>query len=206
MTLNELLPVALNLNQVPVLIVGGGAVAARKATTFLGCGAQVSGIAPRFCENWPTDAPQMTRAFATGDCTGFGLVIAATDDRAVNRTVCQEADDLGIWYNDVSDPEGSMFLTSAVLRRGPISLGINTGGLSPVLAGHLRDAAAAAIGPEYERLIELVSDCAIELQHRGEFWRRLLASDVLENLRQGRESAALAILGTLTEEMQSTEP
>ena len=205
MSSGDLLPVALNLSRVKVLVVGGGPVGARKATQFLECGADVSGIAPQFCAAWPEGASRIERRYQAGDCARYGLVVAATDSKATNSEICSEANARGIWYNNVSRPEGSKFHTSAVLRRGPIAVGINTGGLSPVLAGHLRDVAAAAIGPEYEELIKLVIDCDIELQHRGEFWRRLLASDVLEHLRQGRQSEAIISLGHLSEELLHQE-
>lgn len=197
-----LLPVALNVAHRKVLVVGGGNVAARKANLFLECGANVTGLAPEFGDQWPQTALRVERAYQTGDCVGFAVVLAATDNPGVNEQVRAEAAALGLWCNDASAPESSDFTTVAVLRRGVIQVGIGTGGTSPVLARHVRQILEAALGTEYESLLELAAAWEPPLARRGEFWRQILASDALVLLRAGETDAARNVIHSIGESFQ----
>ena len=185
----KLLPVALNLENRAVLIVGGGPVAARKAAAFLECGALVTVVSP----DWAADFPAVThfaRPYRGGDCENFDLVCAATNSRETNAQIGAEAKKLGIWCNLADDPQNCDFHTAATIRRGEITVGITTGGLSPVLAGHLKTQIEAHVGEEYEQLLEIVGSYPIAAENRGAFWRQLLESDVLELLKAGKRDEA----------------
>ena len=187
-----MLPVALNLAHRRVLIVGGGAVAARKATACLDAGAHVSVIAPNLVEDFAAPIEHLARLYQSGDCAGFDLVFAATNSSHVNAQIGEEARSNKIWCNIADDPEASDFHTQSVVRRGPIQIGISTGRLSPVLARHLRAIVERAIGPEYEILQDLANEVEIPLERRGDFWRAILQSDVLSSLQAGKKDAARA--------------
>ena len=185
-----MLPVALNLHKRRVLIVGGGQVAARKATACLEAGAQITVITPNLIDNFPAPIEHETRLYQSGDCDGFDLVFAATDNRAVNAQIGEDARSNKIWCNIADDPQASDFHTQSVVRRGQIAIGVSTGSLSPVLARHLRRNIEAIVGPEYEDLIGLVGEIEIPPEKRGEFWRVLLKTDVLTCIQIGETETA----------------
>ena len=132
-------PVFLNLEGVPVLLVGGGQIASRKAAGLVAAGALVTVIAPEVRpELAEVAAAVWLRPFAEGDCAGFRLVMTATDDPAVNARVYADATAAGIWVNSADDPDNCTFILPAVARRGPVVAAISTGGASPALANTAR--------------------------------------------------------------------
>ena len=82
-----------------------------------------------------------------GTPPGYWLVItaAAPDDNAV---VFDDAEAAGVWCNAVDDPEHCSFLVPAVVRRGPVTVAVSTGGSSPALASWLRRELEGVVGPE----------------------------------------------------------
>lgn len=172
--MKPLLPIALNLESRAVLVVGGGAVAARKVAAFQECGALVRVVAPTLGHGFPEVFEHRAREFEAGDCIGFVLVVACTNDAQVNAQVADEAKQLGIWCNVADAPDASDFHTVAVVRRGEIAIGVSTSGHSPVLARHLKEKIEAAIGPEYEAMLQHAASQDIPLAQRGEYWKNVL--------------------------------
>jgi precorrin-2 dehydrogenase/sirohydrochlorin ferrochelatase len=179
----------------PVLVVGGGRVAIRKAETLVNNGARVSVIAPHILES-TVDFDRTLRTFQSGDCAAFKMVYACTDSREVNATVAREAKERGILCNIADAPDESDFHNCATVRRGAIHVGISTGGSSAALAKHLREKIEATIGEEYAQLAEILGARRVEVKSeknvdaRGDAWRAVLGSDVLELLRAGKRSEA----------------
>ena len=144
-------PVFLDLAGVPVLVVGGGQVALRKVRGLVGAGAAVTVIAPDVADGTTEVATVEHRAYATGDLAGFRLVVTATNDPAVNAQVAADARAAGVFVNSADDPANCTFILPAIARRGPITVAVSTGGVSPALASRLRDKIAAAhLTPEVE--------------------------------------------------------
>ena len=185
-----MLPIALNLAHRRVLIIGGGAVAARKAAACHE--AHITVIAPDLVGEFP-DVKHLARFYQSGDCTGFDLVFAATNNRQINAEIAAEARSNKIWCNIADDPDASDFHTQSVVRRGDIAIGVSTGQLSPVLARHLRENIEAVVGPEYQLLQTLASEIGISRAVRGDFWRAVLGSEVLSLLQVGKLDAARAL-------------
>lgn len=132
----------------PALVVGGGAVAARKVATLIESGFQVTVIAPDIDDGIVEgEATVVIRAFAAGDTSGFALVFACTDNRRVNREVGDEARAAGIPVLVADSQPESTFFSPAVHRNGDLVVGISTGGASPALAQAFRDRVAALFGP-----------------------------------------------------------
>lgn len=184
------------------VVVGGGCVAARKVEGLLETGAQVTVVSPALAPELEALAEAglvavVRRSYREGDLAGAFLVVAATDDPAVNRAVGREAEGLGCLVNVVDDPEHSNFITPAVVRRGEVVVSISTGGSSPALARRLRERLEALVGPEYGEMAELLAELRPEILRRfapGE--ARLSAalclvdSDLLDIIkREGREAA-----------------
>jgi siroheme synthase-like protein len=188
-----LYPVGLIVAGRRVLVVGGGKVAADKVRNLVACGADVHVVAPRV-DDAITAIEGVTveqRAYRPGEAAGDGyrLVIAATDDPAVNRQVHDDADAAGVWVNAADDPANCTFTLPAVLRRGSVTVSVATGGASPALAAWLRDRLAGSeVGPEYEVLADLLAE-ARAAGPRGD-WRNILDSGILDDIRAGRIAEA----------------
>ena len=191
-----LYPVGLVVAGRRCVVIGGGTVAARKVAGLVEAGADVTVVAPAIVEEIRAMPVHLVeRPYRTGDLEGAWLAIAATDDQAVNRRVHADGLDARVWVNAADNPEACAFTLPAVLRRGPVTVSISTGGHSPALAGWLRDQVAAELGPEIGRLAELLSEARDRLQAAGRStegldWRSALDSDMLDLIRTGQLAQA----------------
>jgi siroheme synthase-like protein len=190
---HPLYPVNLDLAGRSCLVVGGGAVAARKVAGLLAYGARVHVVAPRVIADITTMAGVTVeeRTYQRGEVRRYRLAIAATDDPAVNRAVFDDAERAGVWVNGANDPANCSFTLSAVVRRGPVTVAVSTGGRSPALASWLREKLEAEIGPEYEVLADLLATERATMKEAGMStetvdWKRALDSDMLHLIQTGQ--------------------
>jgi precorrin-2 dehydrogenase/sirohydrochlorin ferrochelatase len=168
-----------------VVIVGGGAVAARKARGLLEAGAgRVRVVSPVFCEQMPEGVERVKRAYEAGDLAGASLAFAATDRPEVNAAVVQDAHRLGLLVNRAdSDVENEGdFSTPAMLREGDLLVTVSASG-SPALAAHVRDRLKGHVDPKWVAMAAamkeirpriLASDAPIE-------WRRRALRDLVQD-------------------------
>jgi precorrin-2 dehydrogenase/sirohydrochlorin ferrochelatase len=174
------------------LVVGGGAVAARKVEGLLAAGAEVRVVATEVGSAMRSLAvPFEERPYAPGDLRGCWLVITATGDPAVNAAVAAEADEERIWVNAADDPPSCTFSLPAVVRQGPVSVAVATGGHSPSLAGFLRAYLSELIGPEWATMALLLSAARERMQAEGRSteepdWRAVVSWDMLDLIRSGQ--------------------
>ena len=196
-------PVNLVLDGRACLVVGGGTVAARKVEGLRSCGARVHVVAPEICDEiraW-ADVTFEERPYRPGDLAGYWLVVAATDDRAVNGAVYAAGERSHVWVNGADDPEHCSFTLPSVLRRGALVVSVSTSGRSPALAGWLRRRLEGEIGPEYEDLLELLSSEREVLRAEGRStegldWQKALDSEMLDLIRTGDLTSARERLQT----------
>lgn len=187
-----LYPVGLVVDGRRCLVVGGGRIAARKVEGLRSCGAIVHVVATELGDEIRamTGVTYDERPYASTDLDGVRLVVTATGDRAVDQRVFDDAEAAGIWANSADDPDRCTFTLPATLRHGPLLVTVSTGGHSPALATWLRDRIRDRVGPEYEVLLELMSDARGELQAAGRStenldWHKALDSEMLELIRAG---------------------
>lgn len=124
-----------------MLLVGGGSVAQAKLAPLREAGADLRIVAKRFSTAFEWEARGLklhTRAFHPSDLDGIQLVIAATNDRAINATITSGARARGIWVNAVDDMPSCDAFFASVLTRGPVKLAISTHGTFPGLSRSLR--------------------------------------------------------------------
>lgn len=139
-------PVMLDLGDVPVLLVGGGVIATRKAEGLVAAGAALTVVAPLVRPELAAMARRVeVRPYRASDIDGHRLVMTATDDPAVNAQVGRDATAVGVWVNSADDPPNCSFILPAVTRRGPVTVAVGTDGSSPALARTLRDRIAAQV-------------------------------------------------------------
>lgn len=129
-------PVFFDLRGKPVVVIGGGKVAVRKARGLIEAGADVTVISPELMEEIAVSWKR--RRYRRGDLRGAVLAFTATDDRSVNAKVATEAKQLGIPINVADSKDECDFIVPARLRRGNVQIAVSTGGGSPKLAKQLR--------------------------------------------------------------------
>jgi precorrin-2 dehydrogenase/sirohydrochlorin ferrochelatase len=132
-------PIFLNLKDKPVLVVGAGKVALRKARGLLEAGARVTVVAPEWEPEFETMPVRIVaRRFRASDLAGCTLVFAATDDRLTNHRIGIAAKGRGIFANIADSGEECGFIVPARVQRGSVQIAVSTGGESPKLSAELR--------------------------------------------------------------------
>lgn len=146
-------PITLSLEGRRCLVVGGGSVALRKVLGLSREAARVTVVAPRFVEGIEKHASDLVtlerREYRKGEAADYALVIAATDDRTVNRQVFEDADRAGVWVNVADDPELCSFHLPARVRRGHLEMAIGSGGKAPFATRRMRQLLERRFGSEW---------------------------------------------------------
>ncbi len=201
-----LFPLFLDLRGRRVLVVGGGAVAARKIAALLEAGATVQVVASALEPGLAALASHrhithLAATFAPTQLEGAWLVIAATDDAGVNRAVADAAQARQMWANVVDDAALASAQLPARVQRGPLQIAISSGGASPMLARHLReqlelqfDDAVGALAQLLSQLRGRIRNRLPDLSARRTFFRRVLAGPAQALLRRGQAVAAQHVI------------
>ncbi|KHE15764.1 siroheme synthase [Aeromonas hydrophila] len=213
----DYLPIFCRLDNKPVLLVGGGEVAERKARLLLDAGAQLTVVAPELDPELAELAANgsiewLAGEFAPQQLTGKWLVVAATDRREVNALVYQSANQARIFANVVDDPKRSSFIMPSIIDRSPLMVAISSGGKAPVLARLLREKLEAllpqhlgAVAAFAGSLRERVKARFASMGERRRFWELLLGADRLgQALARGDSASANQLADSLfADESQS---
>lgn len=202
----KFLPIFFDIIDRPCLVVGGGEVAARKVGQLLSANGKVFVLAPSLC---PALASMLVEGTIEHKATEFTadlledyvLVIAATDNAAVNEEVSKLAQARQLPVNVVDNPALCSFIMPSVVDRDPVQIAISTGGASPVLARLLRARLESMIPSAYGRLAMLMQEFRDkvkqrfpEMQQRRRFWEQVLQGPIAEMLFAGQDSVALETL------------
>jgi uroporphyrin-III C-methyltransferase/precorrin-2 dehydrogenase/sirohydrochlorin ferrochelatase len=198
----ELLPISLVVKGRRCVVVGGGEVAARKVEMLRKAQALVTVVAPDLGENLKAlvqrgEVAHHADRFAPSDLDDAMLVIAATDDQAVNLAVHAAALARRIPVNVVDQPKLCTFAMPAIIDRSPILVAISTGGTSPVLARLLRARLESLIPAGLGRLAALgekfrglVKQRILEPTLRRLFWERVFGGPISELALAGQVERA----------------
>ncbi|HTR54713.1 MAG TPA: bifunctional precorrin-2 dehydrogenase/sirohydrochlorin ferrochelatase [Kofleriaceae bacterium] len=151
---DALYPAFLKLDGLPVIVVGGGKVAAGKLDGLLAAGARVTVVAPRVLPEIRQHVAVIEAEFRPAHLAGARWVVAAATPE-VNRDVAAAAAARGLFVNAVDDPASATAYLGGVIRRGPIEIAISTGGGAPALAGLLREALDALLPADVERWLDV---------------------------------------------------
>jgi uroporphyrin-III C-methyltransferase/precorrin-2 dehydrogenase/sirohydrochlorin ferrochelatase len=206
-------PIFVDLKGAPCLVVGGGAVAARKASQLASAGARVRVVAHRIGDAIRAMVERgmlevSAYDFEPSALDGMRLVIAATDDREFNRRVAEAARLRAIPVNVVDDPGLSSFIMPAIVDRSPLIVAIGTSGAAPMLARVVKARVEAMLPARLGRLAAMMGRSRAEVARaiinpaaRRRLWERVIAGPVATRALAGDEAGATRLL---VEEMRRT--
>jgi len=187
-------PVTLNLKGKFCTVVGGGQVAVRKVKSLLAQGAEVTVISPALHEELQALEGQfvwMNSPYKEGQLEGSFLVIAATDDRAVNHQIALWCEENQMLVNVVDSLQESSFTVNSAVQRGDLQLTVSTNGVSPAISKKIRLQLEEQFGPEYATALEIVAEARREAMKtiadegkRREFLQSLADLELAQLLQQ----------------------
>ncbi|MEG3638130.1 precorrin-2 dehydrogenase/sirohydrochlorin ferrochelatase family protein [Magnetococcus sp. PR-3] len=168
----------------PVLVIGGGKVAQRKLRSLLPSGAQLTVMAPQICADMTTHVQtglvtHLAQAFDPKILEQpWALVFAATGEAERNRQIALLCAQKGLLCNSADGPEVSGFIVPAVVRRGDVTVGVSTGGLSPSLSRLLKERIERWLEPGWGEVVEVFGAMRQTVlqripiaENRYRFWR-----------------------------------
>lgn len=183
------------------LVVGGGAVALRKLQKLLPYGPRLTVAAPELLaeiEALP-GLTRLRRSFAPAMLEGKGFVIAATDDREVNRGIAALCRERGIPVNAVDDKEQCTFLFPALVKRGDLTVGVSTAGASPSAAAWVGRRVSERLPEDFGEMLDYLASLRpmvrerVAEENRAAVFARLF-SDCMEQGFPLEEAALAAVL------------
>ena len=192
----QFLPLFHKLQDRPVLVIGGGEVALRKARLLSDAGAVLRVVAPEIRSELQELAGPggiFLRGYASSDLQGVALVIAATDDVPLNAQISAEAQALGIPVNVVDAPSLCSVIFPAIVDRSPLIVAVSSGGDAPVLARLIRAKIETWIPATYGQLANLgkrfrerVKQLFPDVQQRRVFWEDVFQGQIAESVFAGK--------------------
>lgn len=178
-----------------IVIVGGGGVAARKASGLIAAGARdICVVAPEFHPEIPVQVKRVAERYRPEHLEGAGLVFAATDLAEVNGAVVRDAHERGLLVcrADSDEQEPGDFSTPALIRRGAITITVSAGG-SPALAAAIRDAVNSHLEAKWEKMADAMQQLrpvilnapGLDGAARQRIFRELAGAEAVEVLDAG---------------------
>lgn len=194
-------PLFVRLENRPVLLIGGGELAAAKLRLLRAADAAVTLVAPALVADLAHlldgKVTWIARDFEAADLAGHVLVFSALEDEAGDAAVSGAARAAGILVNVVDRPDHSDLVMPAIVDRGEIVIAISTGGASPVLAQRVRAAIEAAIPHGIEKLVGFARRFRSAVHHRihdhhgrRRFWAGFFDGPIAAAVLKGEERRA----------------
>lgn len=188
--INQLFPIFLKLEQLHVLIVGGGNIGLEKITAVLKNSpkTRVTLVARRILPEIKAFKEQnaqlelIERAVELSDLDNKDLIIAATGDRAVSEWIRVESAKRKILINVADTPDLCDFYLGSIVQKGDLKIAISTNGKSPTLAKRLKEVFNEA----------LPNDTQLSIDQLNRF-RNHLKGDFAEKVKQLNEVTAVLI-------------
>ncbi|MDH2513302.1 siroheme synthase CysG [Acinetobacter baumannii] len=191
----DIFPISLKLQQQRCLIVGGGHIALRKATLLAKAEAIIDVVAPAIEDQLlqlikTTGGEPFIEAFGEKFLsTPYRLVIAATNDAEVNKTVFEQCEARNLLVNSVDDIPHCRFMVPAIIDRSPLIVSVASNGTSPVLSRQIRTQLETSIPHGMGKLAEFsgkwrnqVKEKISNPDERRIFWENLYASPLKEQV------------------------
>ena len=207
----DYLPLFADLKGRPVLVVGGGDVAARKIELLRRASAQVRVVSRELCPELQAlhqeqQIEWLATAFDPAQLDAVFLAIAATDDNLLNRQVYDEANARHRLVNVVDDQPKCSFIFPSIVDRSPLVVAISSSGTAPVLARMLREKLEALLPASLGQMAEVaggfrdsVKQRFSRMSDRRRFWERAFNGLFASQMSAGNVDEAMR---TLQRELQ----
>lgn len=208
----QALPIFFNITDRLCVVIGGGEVATRKVSMLLKANAEIKLISPEICPELKaladTGKIQFIQAsYAADYLAGACMVIAATDDEAVNEQVSLDAKAHNIPVNVVDAPALCTFTMGSIIDRSPVVIAISSEGNAPVLARYIRSKIETMLPAAYGRIADIAGEFRDKVkakfattQLRRRFWENVLQGPLVERVLSGQEQAARDLLQNLLDD------
>lgn len=160
-------PMFIELQNAPVLVVGGGKVALRKVKKLLPYGANITVVAPKMEKELEeiSEVAKIHREFDSSDLLSCPtMVIAATDQKEVNEQIAYRCKEQNIPVNVADDVENCSFLFPSLVKKGKLSAGICTGGSSPTAAIYCKERLQEALPDSLDEILDWLEEKRSELK------------------------------------------
>ncbi len=212
----QALPIFYNIKNRHCVVIGGGDVATRKVTMLLKADAAVTLFSPEICHDLQAlvDAKKIKYVqtnYEQNQLAGACLVIAATDDHAVNEAVSVAAKACNIPVNVVDASELCTFTMGSIIDRSPVVIAVSSEGNAPVLARYIRTKIETMLPASYGRIAAIAGEFRDQVkakfattQARRRFWEGVLQGPMVERVLSGQEQAARELLQHLINDADSS--
>ncbi len=200
-------PIFLRLAGQPVLVVGGGEIAARKVELLLRAEAAVTLVSPGLCQALSRRAgageiKHLLEEFQPEHLDGMRLAIAATNRHSVNAWVAHQAETRNIPVNVVDDRELSRFIMPAIVDRSPVIIAVSSGGDAPVLTRRLREKFETLLPESLGTLARLAGELRATVKRRltdpaarRRFWESFFDGPLAADIMSGRATELHGLVG-----------
>jgi precorrin-2 dehydrogenase/sirohydrochlorin ferrochelatase len=210
-------PILVDLEGKKALIVGGGRVAERKAETLLEYGASIDLVSKELThalELLVEDrritylGPEFKEAFLDS----VFIVVAATNDKQLNRKVSLSARRKGLLVNAVDQPQDCNFIVPSIVKRGDLLIAVSTSGKSPALSKKIRKELENQFGEEYRvflllmgRLRDRILSRGLPQEENSRIFHQIVDSPLLKALSEESREDVRAILQEILPDEESLE-
>ena len=208
-------PMFLDIENKPILVVGGGEVACRKVDSLLRAGGDVTLISPKvepyLQQLIDENKLHWVQNFYSSQMLSnrYLQVWATTDNPELNHQVHSDAKKMGILVNVVDDQPYCDFITPSMINRGRIQIAISSGGASPVLVRNIREKFESLLPQNLGLLADFgaskrnsIKETFPTVDERRKFWERFLSSSRIERIT-GREELEAFYQESLKEDVDS---
>ncbi|EMH4032079.1 siroheme synthase [Klebsiella oxytoca] len=198
----DYLPIFADLKQRPVLVVGGGDVAARKVDLLQRAGAEIRIVAQSLSPELEQQRQQgqllwLGKTFDPPQLDDVFLAIAATDDNALNAAVFAEADKRRVLANVVDDQPRCSFIFPSIIDRSPLVVAVSSSGQAPVLARLLREKLEALLPASLGQMAQVagrwrgqVKQRLASIGERRSFWEKTFGGRFATLVANGQTAQA----------------
>jgi siroheme synthase-like protein len=203
------IPLMVDLTDAHCLCVGAGAVAERRVPALVAAGGIVTVVAPRVCRSLDLLATSgaitvVKRDYHSDDLDGVFLVLAATDNEPLNRTIGEDALRRGALACVASESNRGNIAFMAVVQRDALTIAVDTAGSSPAVARALRKRVEALLPAGIDDILRDIGDVRVQLKariadpvKRSAAWQRVELDGDLERALDGDSEAMQRIRRTL---------
>ncbi|UPR48807.1 siroheme synthase [Vibrio cyclitrophicus] len=208
-------PMFLDVENKPILVVGGGEVACRKVDSLLRAGANVTLVSPKVAPYLKqlVDESKLhwVQNFYSSQIISkdYLQVWATTDNPSLNHQVHNDAKKLGILVNVVDDLPYCDFITPSMINRGRIQIAISSGGASPVLVRNIREKLETVLPQNIGLIADFgaskrnsIKESFPTVDERRKFWEQFLSSSFIAQVTD-REQLESYYQQALTEGIDS---